>query len=76
MSEMRLLTPTGHIVSVDVDRIFTDGKTGPTILMAGERFLYGDSTPVTDPAHVAHLPEPYRTQALAFIERAHPPGVG
>ncbi len=42
----------------------------PMIHKRGDTFLYADGRPVTDPAHVAHLPEPYQAQALRFIEGA------
>lgn len=52
-----------------VDRTFIDGSRRPRIHQQGARFVYDDGSPVTNPDHVAFLPEPFRTQALAGIAR-------
>lgn len=40
----------------------------PMIHQLGKQYFYQDGAAVTNPAHIQHLPEPYRAQALAFIE--------
>lgn len=46
-------------------------RSAPVILQVGEgakaQFFYQDGKPVTDPAHVTHVPEPYLALALEWI---------
>ena len=50
------------------------GKPAPPDVVLGEHggyYYFGTPlTPVTDPAHVEHLPEPHRTRALTQIAEA------
>lgn len=48
----------------------TDGiKPKPDILRIGKEYFYKNGAPVTKEADVENLPEPHKTQALAFINK-------
>lgn len=42
----------------------------PEVHRKGAAFFTADFKPVTDPVQVEHLPEPYRRQALKFIQKS------
>ena len=63
----------GEHKTVSVERSFCE-KGQPTIHMSGGTFIYSDGTPVTQAEHVEELPEPFRTQALEFVEGTEPGG--
>lgn len=49
----------------------TDGtKPHPEILMAGREFFYKNGEPVTKAEDVDWIEEPYRTQALNYVQKA------
>ena len=56
----------GEHKTVSVERSFYE-KGQPAIHMSGGTFVYSDGKPVTRAEDVEELPEPFRTQALAFV---------
>ena len=42
-------------------------KAQPAINQYGKEFFYDDGSPITNPQHVDHLPEPFKTTALKYI---------
>ena len=63
---MALRSP-GEFKTLSVDRSFYE-KGYPAIHMSGRAFVYTGGDPVTRIEDVEWLPEPFRTQALAFLK--------
>lgn len=50
-------------------RVSEGTRRRPTILQRGKEFFYYDASPVTNVDDVDYLPEPYRTQAIEFVQK-------
>ena len=67
------ILPKRAMIGGDVVTI-AEGSPAPPDIVTGEHggyYYFGNPlTPVSDPAHVQHLPEPHRSRALKQIEEA------
>jgi hypothetical protein len=65
------ILPKRAMVGGDIVTMAEGQPAPPDVVRVKDAYYYMGNplTPVADPAHLAHLPEPHRTRALRFIEQ-------